>query len=101
MKEILGKKLGMMRLFRDNGEIVAVTVIEAGPCKVVQVKTEKTDGYNAYQVGFGQKKKSRINKPTAGHFEKSEASPTQYLREIRFDGANFEIGGEVKVDGFN
>ncbi len=100
MKEILGKKLGMMRLFRDNGEIVPVTVIEAGPCKVVQVKTEKTDGYNAYQVGFGEKRKALINKPTAGHFEKSKVTPTRYLREIRFDGANFEIGGEVKVDGF-
>lgn len=90
----------MMRLFRDNGEIVPVTVIEAGPCKVIQVKTEKTDGYNAFQVGFGEKKKSRINKPMAAHFEKAKAVPSQYLREIRYDGGNFEVGGEVKVDGF-
>ena len=100
MKEILGKKLGMMRLFRDNGEIVGVTVIEAGPCKVVQIKTEKNDGYNAYQVGFGEKRKALINKPTAGHFGKSNVTPTRYLREIRYDGAIFEVGGEVKVDGF-
>jgi large subunit ribosomal protein L3 len=100
MKEILGKKLGMMRLFRDNGEIVPVTVIEAGPCKVVQVKTDKTDGYNAFQVGYGEKKKARVNKPITGHFEKAKAEPTQYLREIRYDGGKFEVGGEVKVDGF-
>src|SRR5574341_126773 len=100
MKEILGKKLGMMRVFRDNGEIVPVTVIEAGPCKVIQVKTEKTDGYNAYQVGFDERKKSRINKPMAAHVEKAKTQPTQYLREIRFDGGNFEVGAEVKVGAF-
>lgn len=100
MKEILGKKLGMMRLFRDNGEIVPVTVIEAGPCKVIQVKTDKTDGYNAYQVGFGERKKSRINKPMAAHFEKAKTPPTRYLREIKFDGAAFAVGSDVKVEAF-
>ena len=100
MKEILGKKLGSTRVFRENGEVVPVTVIEAGPCKVIQVKTKKTDGYDAYQVGFAERRKSRTNKPMVGHFEKAKTAPTQYLREIRYDGGNFEVGAEVKVDCF-
>lgn len=100
MKEILGKKLGMTRMFRPDGEVIPVTVIEAGPCKVVQVKTKETDGYNAYQVGFGERKKSRSNKPMNGHFEKAKLSPSQYLREVRFDDAQLEVGADLKVDAF-
>lgn len=101
MKEILGKKLGMTRIFEDSGEAVSVTVIEAGPCPVVQKKTEKTDGYTAYQVGFGTRKKNLVNKPMAGHFAASKAEPTHVVREIRFDGVDLEVGSEVKADVFN
>lgn len=90
----------MTRIFRQDGETVPVTVIEAGPCKVVQVKTAKTDGYLAYQVGFGEKRKVLINRPTAKHFEKAKVEPTRYLREIRFDSAQLEVGADVKVDAF-
>ena len=101
MKEILGKKLGMTRIFQDSGEAVTVTVIEAGPCPVVQKKTADKDGYVAYQVGFGKRKKNLINKPRAGHFAASKAEPTHYLREIRMDGEELEVGSEIKVDVFN
>ena len=100
MKEILGKKVGMTRLFRPGGDTVPVTVIEAGPCPVVQKKTNETDGYNAYQVGFGVRKKSRTTKPYAGLFAKANREPSQLLREIRFDDAELEVGGELKVDIF-
>jgi large subunit ribosomal protein L3 len=100
MKEILGKKLGMTRVFRGDGESIPVTVIEAGPCKVVQVKTEEKDGYSAYQVGFGTRKKSRTNKPLSGHFEKAKLEPAQVLKEVRIDGEPLEVGADVKVDLF-
>ncbi len=101
MKEILGKKVGTTRLFRPGGDTVSVTVIEAGPCPVVQKKTIETDGYNAYQVGFGVRKKSRTTKPYAGQFAKANREPSQLLREIRFDDADLEVGGELKVDIFS
>jgi large subunit ribosomal protein L3 len=100
MKEILGKKVGMTRLFRPGGDAVSVTVIEAGPCPVIQKKTRETDGYNAYQVGFGARKRSRITKPWAGQFAKANQEPSQYLREVRFDEADLEVGGELKADLF-
>ena len=99
MREILGKKIGMTRIFRDTGEALPVTVIEAGPCPVVAVKTRDKDGYDAYQVGFGKRRKSRINKPRAGHFAGANVEPTQYLREIQFDG-ELTVGDEIKVDSF-
>lgn len=100
MKQILGRKLGMTRIYRDTGEAVPVTVIEAGPCPVVQRKTTDKDGYDAYQVGFGRRKKARVNRPTAGHFVKSNVEPTRYLREIRFDHSELEEGSEVRVNVF-
>ena len=100
MKEILGKKVGMTRLFRPGGDAVSVTVIEAGPCPVIRKKTRETDGYSAYQVGFGVRKKSRITKPWAGQFAKANQEPSQYLRELRFDEADLEVGGELKADVF-
>ena len=101
MKEILGKKLGMTRIFMDNGEAVTVTVIEAGPCPVVKVKTVERDGYAAYQVGFGDIRKKLVNKPRAGQFAKSGVEPTRYLRELKYDNAELEVGAELKADIFN
>ncbi len=101
MKEILGKKLGMTRVFLDSGEAVSVTVLQAGPCPVVQKKTQDKDGYIAYQVGFGTRRKKLVNKPMAGHFAPSKVEPTHYLKEITFDESELEVGSELKVDVFN
>jgi len=101
MKEILGKKLGMTRIFLDGGESVSVTVIEAGPCPVVAKKEKGQSGSHAYQVGFGVKRKKLINKPMAGHFAKAKVEPTRYLREIRCDDEELEVGKEIKVGIFN
>ncbi len=100
MKEILGKKLGMTRVFAESGEAISVTVIEAGPCPVICCKTEERDGYTAYQIGFGKTRKKLVNKPKAGQFTKADLEPTRYMREIRFDG-ELEVGSEIKVDIFN
>lgn len=99
MKEIIGKKLGMTRIFQDSGEAIPVTVIEAGPCPIVAKRTVEKNGYSAYQVGFGKKHKP-VNKPTAGHFGKANVAPTQYLKEIRCDLPDLEVGTEVKVSIF-
>ncbi|UCG62591.1 MAG: 50S ribosomal protein L3 [Candidatus Zixiibacteriota bacterium] len=99
MKEILGKKLGTTRIFMDSGEAVSATVIQAGPCPVVLKKTQDNDGYNAYQVGFGARRKKLVNKPTAGHFAKAGVDPTHYVREITSEG-DLEIGSELKVGIF-
>lgn len=101
MKEILGKKLGMTRIFLDSGEAVSVTVIQAGPCPVVSKITTGDNGHETYQVGFGIRRKGRITKPLAGQFKQSKSDPTQYLREIRFDGDELEVGSTLKVDAFN
>jgi large subunit ribosomal protein L3 len=100
MKEILGKKLGTTRIFHQSGEAVSVTVIEAGPCPVVAKRLQSKAGIAAYQVGFGQCKKSRVNKPTVGHFAKAGVEPTQYLRDIRYDETVLEPGAELKVGMF-
>ncbi len=100
MKEILGKKLGMTRIFEESGEAVPCTVIEAGPCPIIARMTVEKNGHEAYQAGFGTRKKSRANKPMTGHFSKANVEPTQYLREIRYDEADLEIGAELKVDIF-
>jgi large subunit ribosomal protein L3 len=100
MKEILGRKLGMTRIFAETGESVPCTVIEAGPCPVVARLNTDKHGYDAYQVGFGARKKTRVTKPMAGHFEKAGVEPTQYLREIRFDESELEVGSELKVTAF-
>ncbi|RKX22329.1 MAG: 50S ribosomal protein L3 [Candidatus Zixiibacteriota bacterium] len=100
MKEILGKKIGMTRIFQPTGEAVPVTVIEAGPCPVVAKRHGEGDKVAAYQVGFGKRKKSNLNKPMVGHFEKAGVEPSQYLKEIKFDGDELELGSEVKVGIF-
>lgn len=100
MKEILGKKLGMTRIFRETGEAVAVTVIEAGPCPIVARKTVDKHGYDAYQVGFGTRRKSRLTKPLAGQFVDAGVEPSQYLREVRYTDSELEVGAVLKVDMF-
>lgn len=100
-KAIIGKKLGMTQIFDEKGNVVPVTVIEAGPCVVAQVKTVETDGYNAIQLGYGEVKAKHINKPEAGHFAKSKLENKKHLREFRLeDISNFKVGDEVKADVF-
>ena len=82
---LIGKKLGMMGMFSSEGQQIPVTVVQAGPCVITQIKTEGTDGYNALQIGFGEKKASRINKPAAGHFQKSGSGGYAFLREFPVD----------------
>ena len=101
MKEILGKKLGMTRIFAESGEAISVTVIEAGPCPVLARKTVAKDGYEAYVVGHLPLRKGRANKPTAGRFAKSGAEPTRVIREVRNDQAEFEAGQNIEVDIFH
>lgn len=96
---ILGKKVGMTRIYGEMGQAIPVTVVQAGPCKVLQVKTEATDGYNAVQVGFENKKGSRVNKPEAGHFTKSDSEGFYFVREFRItDPALYNVGDEVSLD---
>lgn len=100
-KAIIGKKLGMTQIFDEKGNVVPVTVIEAGPCVVAQVKTVETDGYNSIQLGYGEVKAKHINKPEAGHFAKSKLENKKHLREFRLeDISNFKVGDEVKADVF-
>ena len=104
-KAILGKKIGMTQIFLADGRLVPVTVVEAGPCPVTQVKTQKTDGYEAVQVGFGelseQRAKKLLNKPELGHFKKAEVAPVRYLREFRFeDISGYKVGDVIKCDVF-
>jgi large subunit ribosomal protein L3 len=100
-KGILGKKIGMTQVFTAEGKVVPVTVIEAGPCPVVQKKTVATDGYNAIQIGFSLLRESLSNKPRKGHFQKASLKPMRYIREFRInDVESYEIGQEVKVDLF-
>jgi large subunit ribosomal protein L3 len=104
-KAILGKKLGMTQIFMPDGSLVPVTVIQAGPCTVVQKKTNETDGYEAVQFGFDAYAEKRgeklVNKPEMGHFKKAGVAPMRYLREFRLeDAASYEVGQVVKVDVF-
>jgi len=99
MNAILGKKIGMTSIFDEKGESVPCTVIEAGPCFVTQIKTIEHDGYEALQIGFGDKKERLVTKPMAGHFKKAGVSPKQLVREFRgFDVSKFQVGAELKVD---
>ena len=96
---ILGKKVGMTRVYSELGQAIPVTVIEAGPCKVLQVKTEASDGYAAIQVGFAEKKAIRVNKPMAGHFQKSDSQGFYFIREFRVqDPSQFAVGQEINLD---
>lgn len=100
-KAILGKKLGMTQVFLEDGKVVPVTVVEAGPCPVVQKKTIENDGYSAVQVGFGNISEKNATKPRQGHFKKAGVACMRYLREFRLDDAeSFEVGQEIKADIF-
>lgn len=100
-KGIIGKKLGMTQLFDEKGNVVPVTVVEAGPCVISQKKTIENDGYEAVQVGFGEIKTSRLTKPMAGHFSKVDVAPKKHLREFRFeDCASANVGDIIKADVF-
>ncbi|BDF57585.1 50S ribosomal protein L3 [Christensenellaceae bacterium] len=101
MKAILGEKIGMTQIFTEDGRVVPVTVVKAGPCVIVQKKTVETDGYNALQLGFGDIKEKNVNKPKKGHFSKVKAVPTRYLREFRSaEASELEVGAEIKADAF-
>lgn len=101
-KGILGKKIGMTQIFSPQGVAIPVTVIEAGPCPVIQEKTEKSDGYNAIQVAFQPVSDRRVNKPTKGHFAKSGIVPHRWVREFRVDADKVvPVGTEIKCDIFN
>jgi len=101
MKAILGEKIGMTQVFTEDGRVVPVTVVKAGPCVIVQKKTVETDGYNAIQVGFGEIKEKNVNKPRKGHFAKVKAVPTRYLREfLTGEPSELEAGSEIKADIF-
>ena len=100
-KAILATKVGMTQIFDENGVLVPVTVLQAGPCVVTQVKTADNDGYSAIQVGFGEKKENRVNKPMKGQFAKAGVSCKRYLKEFRFEDAEtYTVGQEIKADIF-
>lgn len=100
-KAILATKVGMTQIFNEDGTLVPVTVLQAGPCVVTQVKTEENDGYAAVQVGYGEVKEARVNKPVKGHFAKAGVAVKRFLREFRFENAaEYEVGQEIKADIF-
>ena len=101
MKTLLGKKIGMTQIFTEDGQVVPVTVVEAGPEVVTQIKTVETDGYNAVQVGYEDQKAHRVNKPMTGHYEKAGVAPNKHLAEFRIeDGETYELGQEITVADF-
>jgi large subunit ribosomal protein L3 len=100
-KAILAKKVGMTQIFNENGALIPVTVLQAGPCAVTQVKTIQNDGYNAIQVGFGDIREVLVNKPRKGHFAKAGVANKKYLKEFRFENAaDYTVGQEIKADIF-
>ena len=101
VKGILGTKLGMTQLWDENNKVVPVTVIQAGPCVVTQVRTPETDGYNAVQLGFGAIKAKAVTKPAAGHFAKADVTPRKHLVELRTaDASEFTLGQELTAEVF-
>ena len=100
-KGLIGKKVGMTQIFDENGVVIPVTVIEAGPCVVAQVKTLEKDGYEAIQLGFGEVKEKKVNKPEKGHFTKANIKPLKHLREFKLDSIEgIKVGDELKADIF-
>lgn len=100
-KAIMAKKIGMTQVFSETGNLIPVTVLEAGPCTVVQKKTVENDGYSAVQVGFIDEKESKVTKPEKGHFEKAGVTAKKFLKEFRFEDAeSYELGAEIKADIF-
>jgi large subunit ribosomal protein L3 len=102
MKTLFGRKIGMTRIFLDDGNAVPVTVIKAGPCPVVQIKTEAESGYNAVQLGFEEIRETLVSMPLKGHYARSKKDPRRFLREVRVDDVEgIELGKEYRVDIFN
>ena len=99
-KAIIAKKVGMTQVFSPEGVIIPVTVLQAGPCKVTQVKTVETDGYNAVQLAFGEVKEKNVTKPLKGHFEKANVAPLRRLKEFKLEDSALALGDEVKADVF-
>jgi large subunit ribosomal protein L3 len=101
MSGIIGRKIGMSNVFNSAGELIPVTIIKAGPCKVVSIRTSDKDGYNALQLGFEEKKEKNVSKPVSGQFKKNNLTASAYLKEFKFSSdKEFKIGDEVKVDLF-
>ena len=101
-KAIIGKKVGMTQIFDENGKVIPVTVIEAGPCIVLQIKTEEKDGYSSVQLGFGNIKDHKLSKPELGHIKKAGVTGKRYLKEFRLqDLSNINVGDELKADIFS
>jgi large subunit ribosomal protein L3 len=101
VKTILGRKLGMTQIWAEGDRLVPVTVIEAGPCVVTQVKSQKRDGYRAAQIGFGEIAERKVNKPAAGHFAKAKVEPKRHLIEVRLDeGDEMKVGQSITVNDF-
>ena len=101
-KAIIGKKVGMTQVFDEKGKVIPVTAIEVGPCTVVQIKTVEQDGYQAVQLGFGEVKESKLNKPELGKFAKSKLTPKKVLKEVRLDSIEgIKVGDELKADVFS
>ena len=99
-KALIGKKIGMTQIFDEKGNVVPVTVVEAGPCTVVMKKTIENDGYEAVQLGFGDVKVQRVNKPMMGHFKKADVAPKKTLKEFKIDIASVNVGDTLKADVF-
>ena len=100
-KAIIGRKVGMTQIFAEDGKVIPVTVIEAGPCPVVQVKTPETDGYTALKLGFLPAKEKELNKPDAGQFKKAGIAPCKVLREVRVESAEgYSVGTQITADVF-
>ena len=100
-KGIIGKKIGMTQVFDEKGNVVPVTVVEAGPCVVSQKKTVENDGYAAVQIGFGDLKAGKVNKPMKGHFAKGDVAPKRTLKEFRFENTDaYNVGDLIKADAF-
>ena len=104
MAMLLGKKIGMTQIYDESGKMVTVTVIQAGPCKVMQVKTPETDGYSSLQIGFDDVKENRVKKPAEGHAKKADTTPKRFVREWRLgvkDEPAYALGDEINVSAFS
>ena len=100
-KALIGRKVGMAQIFDEEGKVIPVTAIEVGPCTVTQIKTVEQDGYTAVQLGFGEVKERKLNKPELGHLSKNKLAPKKYLREFRLDSVEgMKVGDELKADVF-
>lgn len=101
MPGLIGKKIGMSNIFTEDGQLIPVTIVEAGPCKVINIKSLEKNGYNALQLGFGEKKESKVSKPVLGQFAKNKLTPSLVIKEFRnFDVADYKIGDQLGTELF-